>query len=111
MEIDQSSQGDITVVRLRGDLELATCREVDQKLRDLLAGQNPKMVIDMKETKYVDSSGLGVLVSLYSHVKKQNGQLAVANLNRSVRRLFDLTNVHNFLPVHASIEDAVRALQ
>lgn len=111
MEIEQSRQGNITVIRLIGDLELTGCREVDHRLRETLGEANGKVVIDLKETRYIDSSGLGILVSLYSHIRKSGGQLVLANPNRSVRRLFDLTNVQNMLRVYGTVEEALGSLQ
>lgn len=110
MEIEQSTQGDVTVFRLVGELELSSCREVDTELRTKLGEQPSKVVIDLKDTKYVDSSGLGILVSLYSHIRKKGGQMAMCNANRSVRRLFDLTNVQKFLPLYDSQDEAVASL-
>lgn len=111
MEIEQTIQGEITILRFLGELELSTCRDVDQRVREILAPRTPKVVLDLKETKYVDSSGLGVLVSLYSHVRRREGKLAIANPNRSVKRLFDLTNVQNFLPIYDSLDEAITAVQ
>lgn len=111
MEIEETRQGDITIVRLQGDLELTTRPEVEEKLREICNNVDvPKIIVDLKETRYVDSSGLGVLVGLYSHVRKSEGQLAITNPNRNVKRLFDLTNVERFLPVTASLDDAVESM-
>ena len=50
-----------------------------------------KFLVDFGQTGYIDSSGLGVLVSLSKRIREQNGDLRLSNLNDDLKTLFELT--------------------
>ena len=66
-------------------------------------------MIDFAQTGYIDSSGLGVLVSLAKKVREQGGDLRLAGLNDDLRTLFELTKLDTLFTLVDSVEEAVAA--
>ena len=73
--------GDRIVVGVPGQLVVGNRQDLKQQVLDELEGGVRNFLIDFRRTGYVDSSGLGVLVSLSKKVREQAGELHVANLN------------------------------
>ena len=93
MSFTSGKQGDTVVVGVEGQLIVANRQELRQMVLDQLERGERKFVIDFHRTGYIDSSGLGVLVSLSKKIRERDGHLRLANLNEDLRTLFTLTKL------------------
>jgi anti-sigma B factor antagonist len=66
-------------------------------------------VIDFSKTGYIDSSGLGVLVSLSKKIREQGGELRLAGLNADLQTLFELTKLDTLFAITGTAEEALAA--
>jgi anti-anti-sigma factor len=93
------------VVRLAGELDLYNSGEVGATLTQV-AGEAPeRVVIDLGEVSFVDSTALGTLVEARKHV--QNGRLLLASPGPEVRRALEVSGLLELFAVHDSLEDAL----
>ena len=81
MSFTVSKAGGVTVVDVDGQLIVGNRQELKQQILNELEDGERKFVIDFSHTGYIDSSGLGVLVSLSKKVREQGGELRLAALN------------------------------
>lgn len=88
-----SREGDVTVVDVDGQLIVGNRQELKKKVLDELEQGGRKFLVDFTETGYIDSSGLGVLVSLSKKIREQGGELRLSSLNEDLRTLFELTKL------------------
>lgn len=109
MTFDVSSQGDVTVIEVEGQLIVGNRQELKQRVLEELEGSARKFLIDFENTGYIDSSGLGVLVSLSKKIREQGGELRLANLNDDLRTLFELTKLDTLFQISNSREEALAA--
>lgn len=93
MSFEVKKQGDVTVIDVAGQLIVGNRQELKQKVLEHLEAGGRKFLIDFSDTGYIDSSGLGVLVSLSKKIREQGGELRLANLNEDLRTLFELTKL------------------
>lgn len=100
--------GAVTVVTVEGQLIVANRQELKQVIQDALDGGARKFVIDFGPTAYIDSSGLGALVSINKKVREQGGELRLAGLNDDLRALFELTKLDTLFQI---TETAAQALE
>ena len=68
-----------------------------------------KFLIDFSQTGYIDSSGLGVLVSLSKKIREQGGELRLANLNDDLKTLFELTKLDTLFQIADTRERALES--
>lgn len=85
--------GDVTLVEVEGQLIVGNRQDLKQQVLDRLEQGDRKFVIDFASTGYIDSSGLGVLVSLSKKIREQGGELRLSSLNDDLRTLFELTKL------------------
>ncbi len=101
---------DVLVVDVEGQLIVGNRQELKQKVLEELEKGERKFVVDFAKTGYIDSSGLGVLVSLSKKIREQGGELRLANLNDDLRTLFELTKLDTLFQIADSREAALKGL-
>jgi anti-sigma B factor antagonist len=100
--------GGVSVIDMDGRITLG---EGGNLLRDLIAerlgaGQK-KIVMNLAGINYIDSTGLGELVSSYRQVKSQGGELKLLNLNKKVSDLLQITKLYTVFDIHNDESQAV----
>jgi anti-sigma B factor antagonist len=93
-----SSEGDARIVRCTGKLVAGSAGILQAEIRGLIPGTR-RIVLDLTELSYMDSSGLGSIIGLYVSAKSAGTRLEMINLSKRVRELFSITNVLNLFEV------------
>ena len=107
MSFDVKKQDDITIIDVEGQLIVGNRQELKQRVLEELDGGARKFLIDFSNTGYIDSSGLGVLVSLSKKIREQGGELRLANLNEDLRTLFELTKLDTLFHIASDRQEAL----
>ena len=99
----------VTIVDLSGRIVLGEGSEIlRDALRDLVSRGQKKLLLNLADVNYIDSSGLGALVSGYTTLTGQQGQLKLLNLTKKVRDLLQITKL---LTVFEVFDDETSALK
>ncbi len=111
MQANTRQVGDVTVVELRGRIATG---EGNVALRDIVremaARGNKKIVLNLGEVQYVDSSGMGELVRIHTTMRNLDGQLKLANLSKRVSDLLQMTKLSSVFDIEKDEESAIRSL-
>jgi anti-sigma B factor antagonist len=102
-------QADVTIVDVEGQLIVGNRQELKQRVLDEIDRGERKFLVDFEKTGYIDSSGLGVLVSLSKKIREQGGALKLANLNDDLRTLFELTKLDTLFEIADSRQRALES--
>ena len=102
--------GDVTVMDAVGRITLgegaSTFRD---SIRDLAAKGDKKILVNLSEVSYIDSSGIGEMVSSYTTVTNHGGQLKLLGLNKRVKDLLQITKLYTVFEVFDDEATAVRS--
>jgi anti-sigma B factor antagonist len=101
--------GGIMVIEVDGQLIVGNRQELKQRVLDALEAGDRKFLIDFTKTGYIDSSGLGVLVSLSKKIRDEGGDLRLAGLNEDLKTLFELTKLDTLFAIADSAQQALTA--
>jgi len=108
LKITNREVGGITVVNLSGRLTLGDASALlRQSLKDLLDGGKKKLVLNLGDVGYIDSSGLGELVSSFTTVRNSGGELKLANLTQKVNDLLTVTKLYTVFEIHNDEQAAI----
>jgi anti-sigma B factor antagonist len=99
----------VLIVDVEGQLIVGNRQEFKQKVLDALEAGERKVLVDFTRTGYIDSSGLGVLVSLSKKIRDEGGDLRLAGLNDDLKTLFELTKLDTLFAISDSPADALAA--
>jgi anti-sigma B factor antagonist len=102
--------GDVTVVDAAGRITLGEGASMFRdKIRDLATGGNKKLLLNLAEISYIDSSGIGELVSGFTTVTNQGGSVKLLNLTKRVQDLLQITKLYTVFEVFDDETKAVRS--
>ena len=97
----------IVVISVDGQLIVGNRHELKQKVLEALDRGDRKFLVDFSSTGYIDSSGLGVLVSLSKKVREVDGDLRLSGLNDDLRTLFELTKLDTLFAISETADKAI----
>jgi anti-sigma B factor antagonist len=98
----------VTVVDLSGRITLGEgCAQLRELIRGEVGRGNKRVLLNLADVTYIDSSGIGELVSAYTAVSNQGGQLKLLNLTKKVHDLLQITKLYTVFDVH---DDEVKAI-
>jgi anti-sigma B factor antagonist len=102
--------GNVTVVDVAGRITLGEgSSALRETLRDLVAKNQNKILLNLADVSYIDSSGIGELVSGYTTVTNTGGALKLLNLNKRVKDLLQITKLYTVFEVHEDEAAAIRS--
>ena len=105
--IKQRVVSDVVVLDLIGRLWI-----LDLPLRDLMNQHlnegHHHFVLNLSSVDYIDSSGLGQLISIWTSIRNKNGHMTVLSPTKRVRRLFEITRLHTVFQIFENEADAVK---
>ena len=110
MELTTEQVGDVTI-------EVLPCEQLDagnakEFKRDIASVLEPcrKVVFDLRELRFVDSSGLGAILSCLRQLTGKGGELKLCAMTKPVRALFELVRMHKIFDIYVTKDEALQAL-
>lgn len=98
----------VTVIDISGRITLGEgCTQLRELIRDELSRGNKKLLLNLGDVTYIDSSGIGELVSAFTAVSNQGGQLKLLKLTKKVQDLLQITKLLTVFDVH---DDEAKAI-
>ena len=95
------------VLTISGRLSMGGETErLDAAVKGLLQKDQKKFVLDITTLEYLDSSGIGMVVSCLTNVRKAGGELCVVGANPRIKRIFSMTGVESMMPMFATLAEA-----
>jgi anti-sigma B factor antagonist len=102
--------GDVTVIDVAGRITLGEgSSALREALRDLVGKNQKKILLNLGDVTYIDSSGIGELVSGFTTVTNSGGSLKLLNLNKRVKDLLQITKLYTVFDVHEDEAAAIRS--
>ena len=109
MSLQVIKHGDVVVIEVDGQMIVGNRQELKQRVLDEAEAGARKVLIDFAKAGYIDSSGLGVLVSLAKRLRELGGDLRLANLNDDLQTLFELTKLDSLFQIADTRERALES--
>ena len=102
--------GDVSVMDVAGRITLGEgSAALRDALREMVGKNQKKILLNLGEVSYIDSSGIGELVSGFTTVTNSGGTLKLLNLNKRVKDLLQITKLYTVFDVHEDEAAAVRS--
>jgi anti-sigma B factor antagonist len=102
-------KGNVVVMSIIGDIEFDDSITVNEKFVDVIKDSGSKIVLNLKECAYVDSSGLGSLVEGLKGTQKEKGDLRLCNLSVDFKEVLMMTRTIKYFQVFESVDKAVES--
>ena len=108
LTINQRQAGDVTILDLSGKITIGEGSvQLREAVKDLLTNGKKKILLNLGDVSYVDSSGIGELVSSYTTTSNQGGHLKLLSLGKKIK---DLLMITTLLTVFQTYDDEQEAI-
>jgi anti-sigma B factor antagonist len=108
MNISTEERDGRTVLSLKEErLDAHNSGDLRDRILKVLESGNSQLVVDLTEVRFIDSSGLGALLSGYKNAMLRSGTFVLTGLQPRVQSMFELTRLHRVFEIYPSIEDAL----
>ena len=111
MDIAVDKIGDVMVAAIPVDeLDASNTGEFKRDIAPVLQA-NTKLVLDLSRLRFVDSSGLGAMLSCLRQLSAKSGDLKLCGMSKQVRALFELVRMHRIFDIYGTKDEAVGAFE
>jgi anti-sigma B factor antagonist len=100
-------QSGVAVLQVEGQLVVGNRQELKDLVQAALDRGERRLLIDFSRTGYIDSSGLGALVSISKRIREAGGELRLSGLNEDLRSLFELTKLDTLFSIADTPQQAL----
>lgn len=107
MDIQEKEQNGIVILDIQGEIDLYNAPDIKSFILKKIESQKYNIIINLQEVSYIDSSGIGALISSLSNLKKYQGTLKITNIHDSVKKVFELTKLTSFFEIFDNAEAAL----
>ncbi len=95
------------VVEASGDVDMQSSPKMREELRKIVAQKPAKIVVNLTDVPYIDSSGLATLVECLQSTRKQKSELALVGISETVRDIFELSGLDRVFTIKATEAEAL----
>lgn len=110
MNYSTRHESGVTVVDLEGDVDVSGAPELRDLIAGLIAGPTARILLDLSDVAFIDSSGVGILVTAHRKATESGAQFGLASPSGTVARVFELTRTNRLLQIFPTVEEGVAAL-
>ncbi|WP_305041921.1 STAS domain-containing protein [Geoalkalibacter sp.] len=108
MILKVEEKGNVVTIQVKEErLDAHNSGELKSQMLSLFEEGKNHIIIDLQEVRFVDSSGLGALVSGFKNASARNGNLKLCGLQPQVKSMFELTRLHRVFEIFSGIEEAL----
>ena len=108
MYLKFEKRDDTLIIILMGELDHHSAEEVRVKIDDRIDRDNiRKVILNFSGVTFMDSSGIGVVIGRYKKMQNRNGKLCVAEINRTVNKVFEISGMYKIIDVYGNIDEAI----
>lgn len=109
LSLSHSIEKNHCILCVEGSLALESVTETRDYLRPILDKPVLKgLLIDFSKLRFIDSSGIGLIVTLFKSMQQEKRRFAIAGLNERNREIFAMTRLDKILSIHPSVEEALK---
>ncbi len=109
VNLEHRTQDGVDIIKLPERLMMADAADARATLKEIIEQGSGKLVLNLTDTSFMDSSGLAVLVSGLQAARKRDGDVLLVGMSNTVRALFELTRLHTVFQIFDDEPGALRA--
>ena len=107
IQIEHRTQGAWDILDVAGEVDLSSAPSLRARLGEVVEGGSRRLLVNLEDVGFMDSSGLSVLVAGMKGMREAGGEMAVACSNEAILKIFTITGLDRVFAIHGSVAEAV----
>jgi len=108
MEISQKEENGIVFLAFKGRLDGSSALEAEQAVKNIIEGENKRLLFDLELLDYLSSAGLRVILGAAKEMKRRDGKFVLCSLNAYVKEVFEVSGFGAIIPIADSVEAGIK---
>lgn len=110
LEIEEVKDVDqLTRIYFKGDLDATNIEEVVEKVFKVVNERGPKIIADFSELRYVNSTGIGILLHFSKATQNEGGFFTICSVNKNVADIIRVVGANTLISIYDTFEDALKS--
>jgi len=107
IDVQKTTAGgtEVVVVKIHGSINSTTTPTLDTEIEELIAKKNYMIVVDLSDTDFISSSGIGVLLSTVNILRDKDGDLLLMNAPKLIDDILEIMNIRNYFRTISSLDE------
>ena len=110
LELKIRKINEVYIIDVNGDMDLYNSYKLKELVTKMVNKKIQNFVVNLQNVEYIDSSGIGALIFIYSTMKKLGINFLIANVHGPVKKVIELTKLMSYFPIVSKVGDAVKQL-
>jgi len=106
LDVSVRKLGEKAVVTVAGEIDVYTSPVLQERLVEVIRDGLPSIVLDMSDVTFLDSTGLGVLITALKRCRSNEGDLLLVTAQPNVLKVLEITGLNDVFQIHDTVEDA-----
>ena len=102
--------GKAQAVEIQGEIDVYTSPRVKETINELIENEHYQLLINLQKVRYIDSTGLGVLIGALKKVREHSGRILLVCTNPQIKKIFNITGLVKIFEIFESEEKALEVL-
>ncbi|MDD2485310.1 MAG: STAS domain-containing protein [bacterium] len=98
----------IAVVEIGGEMDVFTSPAIKKKVTEVIDSGRRFIIMDLGGVTYIDSTGLGLLISILKRVREKEGDLKIVGVTKQVQKVLDITGLNKILEIKSNVGEAIK---
>lgn len=111
MELQYEMERNVLIVKFNGELDHHVAKSIRTDLDETIIQNRAKnLIFDLKDMKFMDSSGIGVIIGRYKHISKLGGKVSVINVTNQIDKIFTISGLYNIVNKYKNKKEALNCM-
>lgn len=97
---------DMSLVEIEGEVDTYTSSKIKQDILKIVEN-NSKLIISLEKVKFIDSTGLGILIGILKKVKEKEGEMVIVSPNSYINQIFEITGLFKVFKIVENVQQAI----
>lgn len=106
-QLEVRKEKEVAIIDVIGELEFSISESFDATVKSLIKEGLNKIIVNFAQANYIDSSGLGVLISGLQSARQNQGDLRLCSLDENIRDVLNMTRLINYFKIFPSVKEAL----
>lgn len=111
MKVQKKTVGKVCLIEIEGEVNAEHASQLKKALAQAREESSKNFVLDLSRVSFIDSTGLGILISLMRQLKDDKGKLRLAGLQDEVRSIFEITRLFRVFEISNTVEAALQEMK
>ncbi|MFC4323371.1 STAS domain-containing protein [Litchfieldia salsa] len=100
-------KNDIQIYRPENEITIRNLERFKERMNEFLNQQKSRIILDLEEVNYLNSSALGLIADTTMKAKEMNKELVIVEISEELREIFEIVKFHTFIPFFSSVNEAI----